>query len=90
MGPEASNKEKLHQKHYFTELLKESTELPEALTPLLKIGRDTVERATSTQKALLRALERDPVLAARVERLSTIPAVGSITALTWALEIGEG
>jgi transposase len=83
------NKEKLHQKRYFTQLLKESAELPEALRPLLKIGRETVERATTTEKALLRVLERDPVLAARVERLSTIPSVGLITALTWALEIGE-
>ena len=83
------NKEKLHQKRYFTQLLKESAELPEALKPLLKIGRETVERATTTEKALLRALEHDPLLAARVERLSTIPGVGLITALSWALEIGE-
>ena len=35
------------------------------------------------------ALEKDPQLAQRVERLSSIPSVGPITALTWALEIGE-
>ncbi len=29
------------------------------------------------------------LLAERVERLMTIPAVGPITALTWALEVGE-
>ncbi len=28
-------------------------------------------------------------MAQRVERLMTIPAVGPITALTWALEVGE-
>jgi transposase len=33
--------------------------------------------------------ERDALLLERVERLMTIPAVGSITALTWALEIGD-
>jgi transposase len=29
------------------------------------------------------------VLATRVERLTTIPAIGVVTALSWALEIGE-
>ena len=38
---------------------------------------------------LVRSLERDPFLAERVERLMTIPAVGPITALTWALEVGD-
>jgi transposase len=35
------------------------------------------------------ALSRDPLLVQRLERLQTIPAVGPITALTWALEIGD-
>jgi transposase len=83
------NKEKLHQKRYFTQLLKESEELPDGLKPLLKVGRDTVERASASERALLGALERDPVLATRVERLGTIPGVGPVTALSWALEIGE-
>jgi hypothetical protein len=34
-------------------------------------------------------LQRDSLLAERVERLMTIPAVGPITALTWALEVGD-
>jgi transposase len=83
------NKEKLHQKRYFAQLLKESAELPDALKPLLKVGRDTVERASASERALLGALERDSVLATRVERLGTIPGVGPVTALSWALEIGE-
>jgi transposase len=83
------NKEKLHQKRYFAQLVKESTELPESLKPLLKIGRDTVERAATSERALIRALEHDPVLSARVERLQSIPSVGVVTALTWALEIGD-
>jgi hypothetical protein len=33
---------------------------------------------------LLRVLQHDPLLAARVERLMTIPAVGTVLALTWA------
>jgi transposase len=39
--------------------------------------------------SLVRSLERDSLLRDRVERLMTIPAVGPITALTWALEVGE-
>ena len=37
----------------------------------------------------MRSLERDSFLLNRVERLMTIPAVGPITALTWALEVGD-
>ncbi len=56
------NKEKLHQKKYFTQLVKVNPpELPEALKPLLKVGRGmTVERATASEKALLRALRARP------------------------------
>jgi transposase len=34
-------------------------------------------------------LTRDPLLKERVKRLKTVPGVGPITALTWALEIGD-
>jgi len=37
----------------------------------------------------VRSLQRDSLLMDRVERLMTIPAVGPITALTWAPEVGE-
>jgi len=39
--------------------------------------------------ALARSLGRDALLVEQVERLMSIPAVGTITALTWALEIGD-
>ncbi|MEO8053152.1 MAG: transposase [Acidobacteriota bacterium] len=39
--------------------------------------------------ALVSSLHRDPVLAERIQRLRTVPGVGPITALTWALEIGD-
>jgi transposase len=48
-----------------------------------------VVRLERTESALVRSLERDALLRDRVERLMTIPAVGPITALTWALEVGE-
>ena len=37
----------------------------------------------------MRSLEHDSLLMDRVELLMTIPAVGPITALTWALEVGD-
>ena len=39
--------------------------------------------------ALLTSLERDPLLSDRLRRLRTVPGVGPITALTWALEVGR-
>jgi transposase len=41
------------------------------------------------QRQLIRALESDALLAARVERLASIPGVGRVVALTWALEMGD-
>jgi transposase len=42
-----------------------------------------------TEGAIIRSLQRDPLLAERVRRLQTIPAVGKVTALSWALEMGD-
>jgi transposase len=42
-----------------------------------------------TERALVGSLESNFLLMDRVERLMTIPAVGPITALTWALESGD-
>jgi len=46
-------------------------------------------RLSKTENALVNSLEHDPLLQQRVERLMSIPAIGPITALTWALEVGE-
>jgi transposase len=43
----------------------------------------------SVQKQLVRKLHSEAGLRQRVQRLRTIPGVGEITALTWALEIAE-
>ena len=82
-------KEKLHGKKYFASLLEELEEVPESVIDLLRLSRGALEMFESTQRRLVRELLADPELAARVERLMTIPAVGEITALTWALEIGD-
>src|ERR1700758_1942610 len=83
------NKQKLHKVGYFRELLANNQDIDEGLKPLLRLCRETVVRLGKTESALVRSLERDSLLVERVERLMTIPAVGPITALTWALEVGD-
>src|SRR5229473_3140064 len=57
--------------------------------PLLRVSRDSIVRLQKTEYALVSSLQRDPLLAERIRRLRTVPGVGPITALTWALEMGE-
>ena len=83
------NKQKLHKVGYFRELLATNQDMDEGLRSLLGLCREMVVRLGKTESALVRSLERDPLLRERIERLMTIPAVGPITALTWALEVGE-
>jgi transposase len=84
------NKAKLHSKKYFYQLLEERrTEMPESLPELLQLSRASIETLTRMDYQLLSALEHDRLLAARVKRLMTIPGVGTVVALTWALEIGD-
>jgi len=84
------NKQRLHRAGYFRELLATNSDIDEGLCSLLRLCRETVVRLQKTESAMVLSLERDSLLMDRVERLMTIPAVGPITALTWALEIGEG
>ena len=83
------SKQRLHKAGYFRELLATNPDINEGLKPLLRLCRETVLRLGKTESALVRSLERDSLLMDRVERLMTIPAVGPITALTWALEVGD-
>jgi transposase len=81
------NPQKVHLKKYFAELLREQRkEMPQSLPQLLQLSRATIETISGMERQLLQALEQDEPLAARVERLATIPGV---VALTWALEIGD-
>jgi transposase len=82
-------KTKLHGKKYFANLLEELEEVPESVIDLLRLSRGALEMFESTQRRLVRELRADAELRERVERLMTIPAVGEITALTWALEVGD-
>jgi transposase len=80
------NKQRLHKAGYSRELLATKPDIDEGLRALLRLCRETVVRLQKTESALVRSLENDALLMDRVERLMTIPAVGPITALTWALE----
>jgi len=83
------NKQRLHKAGYFRELLATNPDIDEGLRSLLRLCRETVVRLQKTESAVVRSLESDSLLMDRVERLMTIPAVGPITALTWALEVGD-
>lgn len=64
-------------------------EVDECIRPLLKLSREMICRSQKLDYALVSSLERDPLLKERLRRLRTVPGVGPITALTWALEIGD-
>ena len=83
------DKQRLHKVGYFTDLLSASEEINESIRPLLKLSREHILRSQRLDRALTSSLERDPLLSERLRRLQTIPGVGPITALTWALEIGD-
>src|SRR3954452_5179344 len=83
------NKQRLHKVKYFRELLATNPEVEESIRPLLKLSRESIERLQKTDYALVSSLERDPLLKERLQNLRTVPGVGPITALTWALEMGD-
>jgi transposase len=85
----SDNKQRLHKVGYFRELLSTNKEVHENIRPLLRVSRDTIVRCQKTEYALVSSLQRDPLLAERIKLLRTVPGVGPITALTWALEVGD-
>ena len=60
-----------------------------SIRPLLRVSQDSILRLRRIESALIQSLERDPLLVDRVRRLQTVPCVGRIDALTWALEMGD-
>jgi len=86
---ETYNKKALHGKKYLPELLPKLRETPESAQGLLKLGHQQIWLLKALEQQLIRDLAAHPRLKERVERLRTIPGVGVVTALTWALEIGE-
>ena len=83
------NKSRLHKVGYFRRLMTINNEIDDSIRPLLRLSRETIERCQKTDYALVSSLERDPLLKERIRRLRTVPGVGPITALNWALEMGD-
>jgi transposase len=83
------NKQRLHGKKYFPELLDQLEEVPESVKDMLRLSHSAWEMFETTQRQLLDRLQKDPLLTKRVERLRSIAGVGEVTALTWALETSD-
>ena len=81
------NKQQLHGKKYFTELLGSLEEVPESVKELLRLSRGALEMFETTQQQILDKLKKEPRLVERLEVLKSIRGVGDVTALSWALEI---
>jgi len=82
------NARTLHSKRYYQTLL-ESSAIPEDLRSMVRTLRSLYVSLGEAQKAILKSLEKAPEIKDRVQRLQTIPGVGRILALTWALEVGD-
>ncbi len=83
------DKLRLHRMGYFSRLMSTHEEIEDNIRPLLKLCREHIDRSIRMDRALLRSLQQDPILTERLRRLRTVPGVGPITALTWALEVGD-
>lgn len=81
-------KSKLHTKRYFYPLL-DGLETSDEDALLLCASRDRLEESEKLARLIEGKLLRHPLLERRVALLMTIPGVGVMTALTWAVEIGD-
>ena len=88
MGAEY-NKKQLHGKKYFSKLLDSLDYVPDSIKEIVELSHESAKYFEKSQKRLVAALRQNPALEERVERLMSIPGVGEITALTWALEIDD-
>jgi transposase len=82
------DRQHLHRLGFISELLGDGG-AAKSIRPLLRVSQDSILRLRRIESAMIRSLEHDPFLAERVRRLQTVPCVGRITALTWALEMGD-
>lgn len=83
------SKRRLHGKKYFHGLLERVEEIPPSVKELLQLSRASFEMFRGVQKRLISALRTNDLIRERVQHLMTIRGVGEVTALTWALEIGD-
>lgn len=85
------NKQQLYWSKKYVENFVEAkaSMMPEGLPGLLRLGRNVIDVLRSMDRQLVRMLETDAALTDRVARLMTVPGVGVILALSWALEMGD-
>ena len=83
------SKKKLHGAKYFDSLLEDLDYVPEGIRELTRSSHESAMYFKQAQTRLVKELRLNPALEERVERLMSIPGVGEITALTWALEIDD-
>jgi transposase len=81
-------RKRLHGKQYFAELMKTNRWVNRELEPLLRFNRKQIQTLQQMDQRILTLLSKHPRLRARIEALQSIPGVGPVTALTWALETG--
>ena len=79
---------RLHGKRYFASVMSQDL-IDQELRPLLEFSRSQTEELKRMDGRLMRLLAHHPRLAARVEALRKIDGVGPVTALSWALEVGD-
>lgn len=82
------DRRRLKGKKYFAQL-SAGLDISEEARELIKSCREQYEGLNALQKLLVAKLHEHQALEARVQLLMSVPGVGKITALTWALEIGE-
>ena len=83
-------KRRLHGQRYFAELMQRPDPALDAeLRPLLEFSRSQIQDLSRMDHRLLRLLQQHPRLEARVKALRAIAGVGPVTALSWALEVGD-
>jgi transposase len=62
------NKQQLHRAGYFHEFLASEGAIDKSIRPLLRLSRDSMTRLQRIEAALIRSLQRDPLLAERVHK----------------------
>jgi transposase len=70
------DKQRLHGRKYFEELLGRLEDVPDSLEPMLRFNRVMLEEFDRAQRRLLAELSENDLLRERVGRLQTIPGVG--------------
>jgi len=83
------DKKRLHGGRSFRDLMARLDDVPPSIKQMARDSHDFACLIVRLDKRLVAGLRAHPLLNERVERLMTIPGVGEITALTWALEIDD-